>query len=145
MTEHDFRYNLLNPQHTLTEYSALAPGHHQDTGNDRSIQAGDSLPVSLKGSRDLSIRLAVEKVCHLINPPGRWLAMARGPALRVLDIHAWQPACDGCSVQLDLEFAVDGALSELARAPYAEAHLAELGWHNRAGRHLGPQCIAKEA
>lgn len=145
MTEHDFRYNLLNPQHTLTECRALAPGRYQVTGNGGSIQAGDTLLVTLKGSRDLSMRLAVEKVRHLINPPGQWLAVARGPAFRELNIHTWQVACDGCGVQLDLEFAVDGALGDKARAPAAEARLAELGWHTRAGRHLCPQCSAKEA
>lgn len=145
MTEHDFRYNLLNPQHTLTECRALAPGHYQVTGNGGSIQSGDSLLVTLKGSRDLSMRLTVEKVRHLINPPGQWLAVARGPAFRELNIHTWQVACDGCRKQLDLEFAVDGALGDKARAPAAEARLAELGWHNRAGRHLCPSCNAKEA
>lgn len=145
MTEHDFRYTLLNPQHTLTECRALAPGRYQVTGNGGSIKVGDILLVTLKGSRDLSMRLAVEKVRHLITPPGQWLAVARGPAFRELNIHTWQVACDGCAVQLDLEFAVDGALGDKARAPAAEARLAELGWANRAGRHLCPQCSAKEA
>lgn len=144
MTEHDFRYTLLNPQHTLTECRALAPGHYQVTGNGGSIKAGDSLLVTLKGSRDLSMRLSVEKVRHLINPPGQWLAVARGPAFRELNIHTWQVACDGCGTQLDLEFAVDGALGEKARAPAAESRLIELGWHNRDGRHLCPRCSAKE-
>ena len=145
MTEHDFRYNLLNPQHTLTECRALTPGHYQVTGNGGSIQSGDSLLVTLKGSRDLSMRLTVEKVRHLINPPGQWLAVARGPAFRELNIHNWQVACDGCGKQLAFEFAVDGALGEAARAPAAEARIAELGWHNRTGRHLCPSCNAKEA
>ncbi|MCQ4346913.1 hypothetical protein NGA35_05620 [Pseudomonas stutzeri] len=145
MTEHDFRYNLLNPQHTLTECRALAPGRYQVTGNGGSIKAGDTLLVTLKGSRELSMRLSVEKVRHLITPPGQWLAVARGPAFRELDIHTWQVACDGCGAPLDLEFAVDGALGETARAPAAEARLAELGWRSSAGRHLCPQCSAKEA
>ena len=145
MTEHDFRYNLLNPQHTLTECRALAPGHYQVTGNGGSIQAGDTLLVTLKGSRDLYMRLAVDKVRHLINPPGQWLAVARGPAFRELNIHTWQVDCDGCGARLDFEFAVDGALGAAARAPAAEARIAELGWHNRAGRHLCPSCNSKEA
>lgn len=145
MTEHDFRYNLLNPQHTLTECRALAPGQYQVTGNGGSIQSGDVLLVTLKGSRDLSMRLTVEKVRHLINPPGQWLAVARGPAFRELDIHNWQVACEGCGAQLDFEFAVDGALGAAACAPAAEARIAELGWQHSAGRHLCPSCHAKEA
>lgn len=144
MTEHDFRYTLLNPQHTLTECRALAPGLYQVTGNGGSIQAGDSLLVTLKGSRDLSMRLVVDKVRHLINPPGQWLAVAKGPAFKELNILQWQVDCDGCGAQLDFEFAVDGKLGEAARAPAAEARIAELGWHNRAGRHLCPRCHAQE-
>ena len=33
MVEHDFRYSLMNPQHTLTECRALTPGRYQVTGN----------------------------------------------------------------------------------------------------------------
>ena len=47
MAEHDFRYNLLNPAHTLTECCALAPGRYQVTGNGGSIQSGDTLLVTL--------------------------------------------------------------------------------------------------
>ena len=67
MVEHDFRYNLLSPQHTLIECRALMPGRYQVTGNGGSIQNNDVLIVTLKGSKDLSMRLSVEKVRHLIN------------------------------------------------------------------------------
>ncbi len=50
MAEHDFRYNLLNPAHTLTECRALAPGRYQVTGNGGSIQTGDTLLVTLKAA-----------------------------------------------------------------------------------------------
>lgn len=145
MTEHDFRYTLLNPQHTLIECRALAPGRYQVTGNGGSIQVGDSLLVSLKGSRALFMRLSVEKVRHLITPPGQWLAVAKGPAFRELNILNWQVACDGCGAQLDLEFAVDASLGNAAHAPAAEARLTELGWRSQAGRHICPFCAAKEA
>ncbi|MFX6842488.1 hypothetical protein ABTH50_19865, partial [Acinetobacter baumannii] len=85
--EHDFRYTLLNPQYTLNECRALSPGRYQVTGTGGSIKADDVLLVSLKGSKTLSMRLTVEKVRHLINPPGQWLAVARGPAFRELAIH----------------------------------------------------------
>ncbi|MBA4244866.1 MAG: hypothetical protein C0452_13175 [Pseudomonas sp.] len=140
MAEHDFRYSLLNPQHTLTECRALAPGRYQVTGNGGSIQAGDALLVTLKGSRDLHMRLEVEKVRHLINPPGQWLAVCRGPQFKELAIHNWQVNCDGCGKQLDFEFAVDAALGKAAQAPAAEARIIELGWRNDAGRHLCRNC-----
>jgi len=57
MAEHDFRYTLLNPAHTLTECRSMAPGLYQLTGNGGSVQNGDTLLVTLKGSRDLFMRL----------------------------------------------------------------------------------------
>jgi hypothetical protein len=140
MAQHDFRYSLLNPQHTLTECRALTPGRYQVTGNGGAIQIGDQLLVTLKGSRDLSMTLQVDSVRHLINPPGQWTAMARGPAFRELEIRNWQVACDGCGRQLDFEFAVDAALGEQARPAAAEARISELGWRNEQGKHFCPSC-----
>ncbi|MGP0174521.1 hypothetical protein ACSVIJ_21945 [Pseudomonas sp. NCHU5208] len=143
MAEHDFRYTLLNPQHTLTECRALAPGRYQVTGNGGSIQADDVLLVTLKGSRDLHMRLTVEKVRHLINPPGQWLAVCKGPQFKELAIHSWQVDCDACGKRLDFEFAVDAALGTAAQAPAAQARITELGWRQDDQRHLCPTCQEK--
>jgi hypothetical protein len=145
MAEHDFRYSLLTPAHTLTECRALAPGRYQVTGNGGSIQADDVLLVTLRGSRELSMRLLVEKVRHLINPPGQWVAVAKGPVFRELAILNWQVRCDGCGKTLDFEFAVDAALGEKARPASAETRLAELGWASRAGKHLCQACVEQRA
>ena len=51
MVEHDFRYTLFNPQHTLIECRALVPGRYQVTGNGGSIQKDDVLLVTLKAAR----------------------------------------------------------------------------------------------
>ncbi|MET1078802.1 MAG: hypothetical protein ABWY06_12355 [Pseudomonas sp.] len=140
MAEHDFRYTLLNPAHTLIECRALAPGRYQVTGNGGSVQGGDHLLVTLKGSRDLSMRLAVDKVRHLINPPGQWVAVAKGPAFTELSILNWQVKCDGCEAQLDFEFAVDSSLGKKAQPAAAAARILELGWSNEGARHLCPRC-----
>lgn len=140
MAEHDFRYTLLNPAHTLTECRALAPGRYQVTGNGGSIRSGDVLIVTLKGSRELSQRLTVDKVRHLISPPGQWVAVCHGPVFRELAILNWQVNCDGCGKQLDFEFAVDAALGESARTAAAQARIAELGWRERDGGHFCPNC-----
>lgn len=145
MAEHDFRYTLLNPQHTLTECRALIPGQYQVTGLGGAIQVGDILHVSLKGSKSLSMQLHVTKVRHLINPPGQWTAVATGPVFKELAIHTWQVQCDGCGSLLDLEFAVDASLGKAAKQPAAEKRLQELGWINRSGRHLCRACQKSEA
>ena len=97
-----------------------------------------------KAFHDLHMRLEVEKVRHLINPPGQWLAVCKGPQFKELAIHNWQVNCDGCGKQLDFEFAVDAALGKKAQAPAAEARITELGWRKQNNRHLCPQCIDKE-
>ncbi|WP_027897061.1 hypothetical protein [Zestomonas thermotolerans] len=140
MAEHDFRYTLLTPEHTLIECRALTPGRYQVTGNGGAIRAGDTLLVTLKGSRELSMRLTVDKVRLLIKPPGQWVATAAGPSFRELAILNWQVNCDACGSQLDFEFAVDSSLGESARVPAAEARLQELHWQSREGRHLCPKC-----
>jgi hypothetical protein len=140
MVEHDFRFSLLNPQHTLIECRALAPGRYQVTGNGGSIHNDDSLLVTLKGSKDLSMRLTVEKVRHLINPPGQWVAVARGPVFGELAIHQWKVNCDSCQTQLEFEFAVDAKLGPKAQKPAAQARIAELGWASEGARHLCRKC-----
>ncbi len=140
MVEHDFRYSLLNPHHTLTECRALAPGRYQVTGNGGSIHNDDVLLVTLKGSKTLSMRLTVEKVRHLINPPGQWVAVARGPVFAELAIHQWQVNCDSCNAELDFEFAVDAKLGSKAQQPAAEARIAELGWSVQGQKHLCGKC-----
>jgi hypothetical protein len=143
MAEHDFRYNLLNPEHTLTECRALAPGRYQVTGNGGSIQSGDTLLVTLKGSRELSMRLLTDKVRHLINPRGQWVAVATGPTFKELAIFNWQVNCDSCNAELNVEFAVDASLGKKAQAPAAEARIKELGWQSKNAKHLCPKCINK--
>ncbi|MFK7608385.1 MULTISPECIES: hypothetical protein [unclassified Pseudomonas] len=140
MVEHDFRFSLLNPQHTLIECRALAPGLYQVTGNGGSIQSGDVLIVTLKGSKDLSMRLSVDKVRHLINPRGQWVAVTKGPAFGELAIHQWQVNCDACAKELKFEFAVDAKLGVKAQKPAASARIAELGWSTEGSKHLCPHC-----
>jgi hypothetical protein len=88
--------------------------------------------------------LEVEKVRHLITPPGQWMAVAKGPVFRELGIHEWKVNCDGCAATLDFEFAVDATLGKAAQQPAAEQRIAELGWARVGNRHLCPDCQSKE-
>ena len=141
MAQHDFRYNLLNPAHTLIECRALSAGRYQVTGKGGSIQSGDQLLVTLKGSRDLCLQLSVDKVRHLMMLHGQWVAVASGPVFAELSILNWKIVCDQCSKQLDFEFAVDAALGEKARTPAAEQRITELGWRSRDNKHICPTCL----
>lgn len=143
MVEHDFRYTLFNPQYTLIECRALVPGRYQVTGNGGSIKKDDVLLVTLKGSKDLSMRLTVQTVRHLINPQGQWVAVASGPAFKELEVLTWQVKCDSCEAVLDVEFAVDSSLGKKARQPAANARIAELGWSSQGDKHLCPRCQEK--
>ncbi|BBP57846.1 hypothetical protein [Pseudomonas sp. St316] len=140
MAEHDFRYTLMNPQHTLTEVRGLTPGRYQVTGNGGSIQVNDVLLVTLKGSKDLSMRLTVDTVRHLLKPMGQWTAMTTGPVFGELAIHTWQVNCDSCAKELSFEFAVDAKLGVKAEKPAATARIAELGWTTVGEKHLCPKC-----
>ena len=48
MAEHDFRYNLLNPAHTLNECRALSPGLYQVTGTGGSDHASRTTIVEIR-------------------------------------------------------------------------------------------------
>jgi len=145
MTQHDFRQQQLKPKRTLIECRTVQPGRYQVTGTGDAIKVGDSLLVSLKGSRELSMQLHIEHIEYLINAPEQWTATASGPVFNELAIHQWQVQCDGCGSLLELEFAVDASLGQDALLPAAEARLTELGWQNRAGRHLCRHCQSTEA
>jgi len=145
MAVHDFRYSLLNPQHTLSECRALSPGRYQVTGNGGSIRAGDTLLVTLRGSRDLHMELEVEKVRHLIKPAGQWLAVTRGPVFGELSILDAELGCDSCGKQQAFQFAVDASKGASAREAAATQRIAELGWLRTEAGDYCPQCRKERA
>lgn len=86
------------------------------------------------------MRLTVDKVRHLINPRGQWVAVTKGPVFGELAIHEWQVNCDTCAKELKFEFAVDAKLGTKAQKPAASARIAELGWSTEGSKHVCPQC-----
>ena len=141
MAEHDFRFSLLSPQHTLIECRALVPGRYQVTGNGGSIKHGDVLIVTLRGSKTLSMRLTVEgDARYSIRPAGQWVAMAQGPKFGELEIHTWKVNCDSCDAVLEFEFAVETKLTKEPLQPAATARIAKLGWATVGDTHRCPKC-----
>jgi hypothetical protein len=81
----------------------------------------------------------------LINPPGQWTAVAKGPVFGELSIHEWKVQCDTCNTELTFEFAVDAKLGQKAQQPAAVARIAELGWRTTGEQHRCPKCQAAAA
>lgn len=143
MAEHDFRRTLLSPAHTLVECRTLAAGLYQVTGQGGSIKPADTLICTVKGSRDLPLRLQVLKVRYLINPPGQWTATAQGPDLRGQSVLGWSIECDQCQKKQAFEFLVQDKDDLSARTAKAVLRISELGWKPHGENHLCPQCAAK--
>ncbi|WP_425222070.1 hypothetical protein [Pseudomonas sp.] len=145
MAEHDFRRTALNPSHTLIECRTLGAGLFQVTGQGGGVQPGDQLICTIKGSRDLPMRLVVDKIRYLINPPGQWTASARGPDLRGQSVLGWSITCDECGREQPFEFLVADRDDLNARTTKAVARISELGWQPRGDNHLCPACARSGA
>lgn len=143
MAEHDFRRSALNPSHTLIECRTLAAGRYQVTAQGGTVQPGDRLICTVKGSRDLPLTLSVEKVRQLINPPGQWTAMASGPDLRSQVVLGWSIRCDECAKEQPFEFLAAEQDDLNVRTAKAVQRIAELGWRPRGENHLCPACARK--
>jgi hypothetical protein len=145
MAEHDFRRTALNPSHTLIECRTLGAGLFQVTGQGGGVRSGDELICTVKGSKDLPMRLTVDKIRYLINPPGQWTASARGPDLRGQSVLGWSITCDECGREQPFEFLAADRDDLNARTSKAVARISELGWQPRGDNHLCPACAKSAA
>lgn len=145
MAEHDFRRTALNPSHTLVECRTLGAGLFQVTGQGGGVRSGDELICTIKGSKDLPMRLTVDKIRYLINPPGQWTASARGPDLRGQSVLGWSITCDECGREQPFEFLAADRDDLNARTTKAVARISELGWQPRGDNHLCPACARSAA
>lgn len=145
MAQHDFRRNALNPSHTLIECRTVGAGLYQVTGQGGGIQPGDQLICTVKGSHELPMRLTVNKVRYLINPPGQWTATAAGPDLRDQSVLGWSIRCDECGRDQAFEFLAADQDDLAARTTKAVLRIGELGWQPRGDNHLCPGCARHAA
>ena len=145
MAEHDFRRTALNPSHTLIECRTLGAGLFQVTGQGGGVRSGDELICTVKGSKDLPMRLTVDKIRYLINPPGQWTASARGPDLRGQSVLGWSITCDECGREQPFEFLAADRDDLSARTANAVTRISELGWQPRGDNHLCPACARSAA
>ncbi|MEB3733400.1 hypothetical protein ULG90_24260 [Halopseudomonas pachastrellae] len=145
MAEHDFRRTALNPSHTLIECRTLGAGLFQVTGQGGGVRSGDELICTVKGSKDLPMRLTVDKIRYLINPPGQWTASARGPDLRGQSVLGWSITCDECGREQPFEFLAADRDDLSARTAKAVTRISELGWQPRGDNHLCPACAKSAA
>jgi hypothetical protein len=133
---------MLSPSHTLVECRTLSAGRYQVTAQGTGVQPGDQLICTVKGSRDLPLVLTVEKVRHLINPPGQWTAMATGPDLRGMLVLGWSIRCDACAREMPFEFLAAERDDLPGRTARAVQRIAELGWQPRGDNHVCPACAS---
>ena len=140
MAEHDFRRTALNPSHTLIECRTLSAGLYQVTGQGGSIQPGDTLICTVKGSRDLPLPLQVSKVRYLINPAGQWTASASGPDLRGKMVLGWSIRCDQCAKEQPFEFLAEEKDNLQQRTAKAVQRISEMNWTPLGENHLCPKC-----
>ena len=109
------------------------------------MRSGDELICTVKGSKDLPMRLTVDKIRYLINPPGQWTASARGPNLRGQSVLGWSITCDECGREQPFEFLAADRDDLNARTTKAVARISELGWQPRGDNHLCPACARSAA
>lgn len=140
MAEHDFRRSSLNPSHTLVECRTLTAGSYQVTGQGGGIKPGDTLTCTVKGSKDLPLRLQVNKVRYLINPPGQWTAAATGPDLSDQVVLGWSIRCDSCNKEQAFEFLAREKDDLTQRTNKAVQRITELNWTSHGDHHLCPKC-----
>ena len=95
------------------------------------------LLLPIKGSKQMSLRLPIQKVEPLITPLGAWSATCQGPAQKEFLLKAMDINCDNCQQPSHLEFVVfsgDDNQDALAAMNY-------LGWRASMEKQVCPKCI----
>jgi hypothetical protein len=68
------------------------------------VSVGDSLLLPVKGAKNTSLKMKVEKVDPLITPIGSWSAVCIGPKYKEFDLKNIEASCDTCKQSYHLEF-----------------------------------------
>jgi hypothetical protein len=68
------------------------------------VSIGDYLLLPVKGAKNTSLKMRVEKVDPLITPLGSWSAVCQGPKYKEFDLKNIEANCDACGQDYQLEF-----------------------------------------
>ena len=98
---------------------------------------GSHLLLPVKGSKQLSLKMAVKEVSPLITPVGAWSATCNGPKQREFNLKNIQACCDECKENSELEF-ISFSGDDQADA-VAALNLA--GWDATVERQICPKCV----
>lgn len=135
--------NLAGSSDHAGEYSELLGviGDHKGIfevkakGNKPAI--GSHLLLPIKGSKQMCLRLPVQKVEPLITPLGGWSATCDGPEYREFLIKTMEINCDQCGTDYKLEFV---AFSGDDNAD-ALAAMSKQGWSATIEKQICPKCV----
>ena len=135
----DYRSTKKN-QNELISIKTLRKGVYQVEGKGIGLEIGDTLRVSLKGSKSLSLALVITELRYLIEPNDQWLAQLEGEAFEELQIYTWKVVCDRCEVVSPLEFVSRLGDDDQTKAQHATSRLKALMWGVCEGKHVCPEC-----
>ncbi|MFC3151155.1 hypothetical protein ACFOEK_08950 [Litoribrevibacter euphylliae] len=130
---------------SLLSFTSLNPGSFSAEGKGKGLEVGETVFVSLKGSKTLSLPLMIKSITYLIEPADHWQAELEGESFGSLNIYTWQVNCDSCQQPYPLEFVSRSDDDSSAQIFHAETRLTALGWLLDNGQHICPVCASKES
>ena len=118
-------------------------GAYRAEGRGEGLEVGDTLYLTLKGSKDLSLEFLIEDIRYFIEPVDQWQAELRGVAFETLSIFTWQVICDECQLTYPLEFVCNLGDSQEAQVFHARSRLKALKWLVNDQKHVCPTCASE--
>lgn len=123
----------------LLGVSAIQPGFYEVKGHGALPEVGHALRVSVKGSRQLSLRFEIVKVESLIQPANAWTAHCEGPDIMSFNLREAKVTCDHCFKEYSVEFIEhSGDLSTDALES-----MSQQGWMASPKAQVCPSCQQK--
>lgn len=112
------------------------PGVFEVKWKGAKVEIGHMLLLPVKGAKNTSLKMLVEKVDPLITPVGSWSAVCQGPVEREFNLKNIEANCDTCGKDYKLEFV---AYSNDDQKD-ALAALNMQGWRADAAAQICPNC-----
>ncbi|MFT6326439.1 MAG: hypothetical protein ACJAYK_001420 [Crocinitomicaceae bacterium] len=112
------------------------PGVFEVKYKGAKVLIGCSLLLPVKGAKNTSLKMKVEKVDPLITPIGSWSAVCIGPEYKEFDLKNIEASCDTCGQSYQLEFI---AYSDNLQQDALEAMKMQ-SWKATSDKQVCPSC-----